>query len=164
MTSSPYHDHAALVGPLPTVRFHDGTLTPYAPPKDTCDPRYAACRDHSVACDCREAEQAEQLGEYRARLRGIERAAIDALRGHHTYAYTRDGEIDYEWLCMCGGCMIARQAHEVRTMADQEREGTSLYPCLRAENLPEEVQREHRVLRDYRDERARKLAEEECPF
>lgn len=38
----------------------------YRPPRDTTDPRYTACRQHRVACDCREAHMAEDRAEMRA--------------------------------------------------------------------------------------------------
>ena len=63
----------ALVGPLPTIRFHDGTKLAYDIPKDTLDKRYAACCEHHPACDCREAEMSEDRGEHRA--------AMDEARG-----------------------------------------------------------------------------------
>lgn len=43
--------------PFPEVR--------YRVPANTCDPRWDACRVHHPACDCREAEQAENLNELR---------------------------------------------------------------------------------------------------
>jgi hypothetical protein len=54
-----------LVGPLPTIRFMDGTAVVYTPPRDTCDLRAFVCSDHHPACDCREAEWAEQRTEWR---------------------------------------------------------------------------------------------------
>lgn len=59
---------AALVGPLPVIRFADGSRIAYEPPKNTCDNRYAACRDHHPACDCREALFAEDRQEHRAAI------------------------------------------------------------------------------------------------
>lgn len=53
----------ALVGPLPQIRYQDGTREVYTPPADTRDPRYKACMDHRRACDCREAVFAEQMNE-----------------------------------------------------------------------------------------------------
>lgn len=58
----------ALVGPLPTIRFHDGTKIAYTVPRDSMDPRYVACTNHHPACDCREAERAEDVGEHRAAM------------------------------------------------------------------------------------------------
>jgi len=134
----------------------------YTPPRDTCDPRYVACTEHHVACDCREAEFAEQLAEFRNRLREIEAAASRVLRGHFTHAYTKDGAIDYDWRCSCTGCAIAQLTHEVRGVIEQTREGTTDYPCLRAENKKFEDERDRNALRAYRAERdARDM---ECPF
>lgn len=57
-----------LVGPLPTIRFLDGSTTAYEPPRDTCDNRASACTDHHPACDCRESMFAEDRGEHRAAM------------------------------------------------------------------------------------------------
>lgn len=56
----------ALVGPVPVLRFWDGTTVVYTPPRNTLDPRFAVCSEHRPACDCREAEWAEQRAEWRA--------------------------------------------------------------------------------------------------
>ncbi|WP_157904258.1 hypothetical protein, partial [Parafrankia soli] len=48
--------------------------TGYDVPKNTLDPRYAACADHHVACDCREAEFSELRAELLDELR-LEREA-----------------------------------------------------------------------------------------
>lgn len=102
-----------LVGPLPTVRFHDGTKVAYDVPRDTMDPRYRPCTDHHVACDCREAEMAEQIQELRGQLREAQEAARQILAGHATYAYEEgaDGERGRPVGCMCTGCQIARQGY-----------------------------------------------------
>lgn len=109
----------ALVGPLPTVRFLGGIDDPslsfeeqwarrpkvaYTPPRNTCDPRAAACTDHHVACDCREAEFAENAQEYAAARRETQQAFDEILAGHPTYV--RDGTP-----CQCTGCKVARAAH-----------------------------------------------------
>lgn len=106
---------AELVGPLPVIRFMDGTRQAYAPPRSTCDIRYAACKDHHPACDCREAHLAEDIAEYRAMYRELEQAILDAIKGHQTYAYT--GPSDTGWRgddefgqCKCPACVIARAA------------------------------------------------------
>lgn len=86
-----------------TVRFCGGPdpLGPYPPsieydvPKNTLDPRVEECTDHHVACDCREAELAEQINEWRARVLDLEAAIRDHTAGHV------DG-------CACTGCYIAR--------------------------------------------------------
>ena len=80
----------------------------YTPPRDTMDPRYATCTHHHVACDCREAEWAERLGDMSNELRYLQSAAWRTLQGHQvnyppgvypgTYA-----------LCLCSGCVIHRE-------------------------------------------------------
>lgn len=57
----------------------------YRPPRDTCDPRYAACREHRVACDCREAHMAEDRQEMRAYRNDADRAeqGIEAVLALH---------------------------------------------------------------------------------
>ncbi|MCW6003930.1 hypothetical protein K1W54_04940 [Micromonospora sp. CPCC 205371] len=102
-----------LVGPVAVVRFRDGTVIPYQPPRDTVDgERWSNCTDHRVACDCREAELAEQIGEYRATLEAAVKACQRILDGHATYAYedAPDGG-QREVGCMCTGCQIARKVH-----------------------------------------------------
>lgn len=104
----------ALVGPLKdVVRFHDGTVVPYVPPRDTMDDnRWRACTDHRVACDCREAEFAERTDELWSELKDAQDAARDILAGHATYAWeTGDDGKEREIGCMCTGCRIARRAH-----------------------------------------------------
>lgn len=99
----------ALVGPLPTIHFHDGSRVTYAPPKDTCDARYKTCMHHRVACDCREAEFAEEISELRWQLRATQEAFAEVLKGHQTWAYTESGE-DAFAQCQCTGCQIVRLA------------------------------------------------------
>lgn len=105
-----------LVGPIPnTVRFGGGVhwRTPhvlyptavYSVPRNTLDPRYTTCRDHHVACDCREAELAEQINELRMELRDVREAVETVLNGHLTDNYV--GETP----CQCTGCQIVRRAH-----------------------------------------------------
>jgi hypothetical protein len=64
---------SALVGPLPQIRFQDGTREVYSPPRNTVDPRYKACTDHRRACDCREAESAEERQELMGALAEVRR-------------------------------------------------------------------------------------------
>lgn len=78
----------------------------YTPPKDTLDPRFEACTDHHPACDCREAEFAEDKQERRAWKREVEAAFNEILAGHPTYT-RREGDAP----CQCTGCQIARAAH-----------------------------------------------------
>ena len=100
---------AALVGPLPSVRFYDGSHVAYTPPTDTMDVRYRACIHHRVACDCREAEHAETVSELRAEMRRVEKAFAEVLKGHQTWAYTATGEDEFAQ-CQCTGCQIVRLA------------------------------------------------------
>lgn len=103
-----------LVGPLLTIRFRGGRRwddpdppkVVYTPPRDTCDPRYGACTEHHVACDCREAEWAETQHEWRAEAKDTQRAFDEILAGHLTRTYDDQGPG-----CMCTGCQIARAAH-----------------------------------------------------
>src|SRR5262245_53751803 len=79
------------------VRFSDDTLVEYTPPTDTRDPRYEACTDHRVACDCREALYAEDAAEWEADRRRIRQIIRTALEGHRPCC------------CRCSGCGIARE-------------------------------------------------------
>ena len=119
-----------LVGPLPTVTFHGGPQrapgdTPkvaYVPPRNTTDPRYARCTDHRVGCDCREAELAEAIAEWRAEYEYLKDAVFRHTHGHATRAeFYRREFVRWEgdtavWRyvealdgrCECTGCRIAR--------------------------------------------------------
>ncbi|MGH3402464.1 MAG: hypothetical protein ACRDRJ_08135 [Streptosporangiaceae bacterium] len=107
---------AALVGPLRPVRYATGPTEWHDLPRNTLDGRYAACGNHHLACDCREAAQAEDINEWRLMFRELERAILDAIKGHQTYAYTglRDsglgGDDDEFAQCKCQACGIARAA------------------------------------------------------
>jgi hypothetical protein len=48
------------------VEFADGSTSDYKPPINTVDPRYRACTDHHVGCDCREADLREEIVELKA--------------------------------------------------------------------------------------------------
>ncbi len=124
---------AEIVGPLPTVTFRGGPREKdsgvrgrnarapkvvYTPPKNTLDPRYEACTEHRVACDCREAEFAEERDESRAEWQALREAFEEHLAGHPTWLY--DAEGDERLSCQCTGCRIARAAHIwPRTAAEQ---------------------------------------------
>ena len=101
-----------VVGPLSTISFRDGTRQAYTVPRNTMDPRYPLCANHHPACDCREAELAENLAEYRGMLKSAEEAAKDILAGHATWAYEQapDGT-DRLVGCMCTGCQIVRRSY-----------------------------------------------------
>ena len=78
----------ALVLLAPLVYFNDGPAVPeirYRPPGDTTDPRYAACRQHRVACDCREAHMAEDRAEMRSYRDQADRLeqGVDAVLALH---------------------------------------------------------------------------------
>lgn len=92
----------------------------YRVPASTCDPRYAECTDHHVACDCREAEQAENLAELRAALKEIRSAAQRALAGHLVQppAGLTDWERRTTPLCLCSGCVIARECPDLLLSID----------------------------------------------
>ncbi|PXY17061.1 hypothetical protein [Prauserella flavalba] len=108
-----------LVGPLPTITFHGGpggfrnpARVAYSLPRNTLDPRFAACRDHRPACDCREALLAENLAELRYEYHAAQRAACEVLAGHRVEnpdAYT-DAERAH-LACQCTGCQIVRRSH-----------------------------------------------------
>lgn len=103
-----------LVGPLPTIRFHDGTKVAYDVPRDTMDPRYTPCTDHHPACDCREAEFAEEIGELRGELKGIAKAAREVLRGHPIWVDEGGPNGPREVGCRCTGCQIVRAGFVLR--------------------------------------------------
>jgi hypothetical protein len=105
-----------LAGPLRPVRYADGRTEWHDLPRNTLDIRYEACASHHLACDCREAALAEDIGEYRAMFRELEQAILAAIDGHQTYAFT--GTDDTGWSgvdefaqCKCQACVIARSAH-----------------------------------------------------
>lgn len=92
----------------------------YDVPVNTCDPRYSACTVHRVACDCREAEHAEEVGELRHEWAVLRDTARRALGGHQL-EYPL-GLTDLERLrfplCLCSGCVIARDHGAVLRVAD----------------------------------------------
>jgi hypothetical protein len=78
-------------------------------PKNTIDPRVAACTNHRVACDCREAVLAEDLSELRAERDLFIAVMREALAGHATRAYTSNNEPDEQAECKCTACGIVRR-------------------------------------------------------
>lgn len=93
---------------LGVVRFGpwgNGGVVLYTPPANTTDPRYTACTDHRVACDCREAEHAEMVRELTSDRDALQAAIDEQLAGHPTRV-EGDGVP-----CQCSGCVIARAAH-----------------------------------------------------
>ncbi|OZE98105.1 hypothetical protein [Rhodococcoides fascians] len=102
----------AIVGPLEV--FRDGQHpVPHPPPRDTMDPRYLACTNHHLACDCREAMHAEAMGERIAEAHDLMRAAEVLLAGHATMVYQDDGQRRNDLECQCVGCSLARHGHFV---------------------------------------------------
>jgi hypothetical protein len=81
------------------VRFADGSTSDYRPPINTVDPRFAACTEHRVGCDCREADLREDIVDNRAEWEGFRKALTDVLAGHAACC------------CRCTGCAIARATH-----------------------------------------------------
>jgi hypothetical protein len=81
------------------VRFADGSTSDYKPPMDTMDDRYAACTDHRVGCDCREANLREDIVDTRAEL-WLLWAAINRVMGDHPEG------------CRCSGCEIVQLTHD----------------------------------------------------
>lgn len=99
----------ALVGPLRRIHFRDGTRMVADPPRNTMDARWQACTDHHLACDCREAELAEEIAEQHAVRGEVEKAAQRVLAGHRIDAWSADGSRFAG--CECTGCRLAREAH-----------------------------------------------------
>lgn len=93
LSNFPLHQQAIATD---KVRFADGSTSDYSPPFMTVDPRYAACTDHHVGCDCREAHLREEILEYKIEER-IWAQAAEEIVGEH--------EQD---TCMCTGCQIIR--------------------------------------------------------
>lgn len=100
------HPDRQVVGPLINFRGH-AIPVDHAPPRDTTDPRYLKCADHHLACDCREAEQNEVIGEYRAGYREIEDQLATMIDGHPTFVDV-DGEDRPDLQCQCVACKIVR--------------------------------------------------------
>lgn len=112
--TAPQATSAEVAKPI-VARFrgHSGPVMhlPVPLPTDTMDPRWAACTDHRVACDCREAEMAENLREYRYERDQAALVFNEVLKGHQTFAYTADGVRDRFAECKCTGCEIARRTY-----------------------------------------------------
>lgn len=103
----------ALV-PVNVVRFGlfgQGGSVNYTPPRDTMDARYLACTGHHVACDCREAEWAEERAERIAHVRELRATFSRVLAGHQVYDLNATNPYTGEQAkpCMCTGCQIARE-------------------------------------------------------
>ncbi len=113
-SSLPVLTSTDLVGPVSTIRFHDGTRQAYDVPQDTRDPRFKACAYHHPGCDCREAERSEQINELRGELKGIADAARKMLEGHAIWAYEDGPNGERQVGCMCTGCQIVRASYVLR--------------------------------------------------
>lgn len=113
----------ALVDPTKTVTFRGGPrLAPdqsvnYSIPRDTCDPRYRLCIDHHVACDCREAEMAEDRNEWRHARKEQQEAFDQILAGHPTRIWSDEGNTMVG--CQCTGCQLARALHIYPAQAER---------------------------------------------
>ncbi len=102
---------------LTKVTFHDGQKLAADLPRDTFDPRYPLCTEHRFACDCREAELAEERAEWRSEFEAARKVFNRVLAGHRTFA---DSPAD---VCKCTGCEIARETFFRRTWdVREERE------------------------------------------
>lgn len=97
---------ASLVGPLIWFRRQPVAVTS-SPPTNTNDPRYIACTEHHLACDCREAERSEDLHEYKSALHDIGETIRAASAGHPTFVYVAD-ERRTDLECRCTSCVVAR--------------------------------------------------------
>lgn len=136
-------DCTVLVGPVPSVSFYggpdryrpgiDAPKIGYVIPTSTRDPRFAACTEHHVACDCREAELAEEIAEFRTEYRRLRDLVYSAVEGHRTWPVSADGQVhhvsdsaqsdpdllaryryigvDITAVCSCPICSLIRKAH-----------------------------------------------------
>lgn len=107
---------------LTKVTFHDGQKLAADLPRNSLDPRYALCHEHRFACDCREAELAEDRDEWRSEFQAAMKVFNQVLAGHRTFADDKSDE------CKCTGCEIARLTHfrrswHVRNEREQVRCG-----------------------------------------
>ncbi|WP_067891302.1 hypothetical protein [Nocardia vaccinii] len=95
-----------LVGPVVYFRSQPVAVTS-SPPRDTADPRYDRCTDHHLACDCREAEQNEQLAESRMDRFYLRDQLEVVIVDHPTEVYI-NGDLRPDMCCQCEGCKLAR--------------------------------------------------------
>lgn len=104
----PPHQYGTMVGPV--VRFRGQHVdVGRSVPRDTTDPRWNNCTDHHLACDCREAEQNEQINEWRNEFHRLRQSIVEAINDHATTVYV-DGSRRPDLECKCGVCAIARNA------------------------------------------------------
>ena len=111
MVRFPLHERATRTD---RVRFSDDTTSDYKPPVNTLDPRYTACTDHRVGCDCREADLREDIVDIRADYDAL-KAAIERVVGDHpTYLepepspHNTGASYKERPGCQCTGCQIVR--------------------------------------------------------
>jgi hypothetical protein len=95
-----------LVGPIVHFRGQPVAVTS-SPPRNTSDPRYDACTDHHLACDCREAEQNERVAERRYDRYSL-RLQLEAALADHPTLVILNGETRGDLACQCDGCRFAR--------------------------------------------------------
>ena len=96
-----------LVGPVVWFRGQQVAVTK-SPPTSTTDPRYDACTDHHLACDCREAHFQERMDDWRYDLKQTEQDILREIDGHPTWVRVGGGRrTDLE--CQCLGCRLARR-------------------------------------------------------
>ena len=110
MTSTEIAKRAVVTFSAPTWRSPRVVMPLAMPlPKNTMDIRYVACGDHRTACDCREAELAEELSELRSERDHLLHVLRQELSGHATWAYLdRNDEIPAAE-CKCTACRIVRR-------------------------------------------------------
>jgi hypothetical protein len=119
-------DGRPLVGPM--VRFRGGPVAvDRSAPTNTGDPRYRACTDHHLACDCREADLNEQLHEYRSEWQLLRDEMGRAIRGHATVVEQEDGQPRIDLQCQCALCEFARVAGLVPNRWAREVSGQGNY-------------------------------------
>lgn len=100
----------ALIGPLVRFRGHQIPVD-RTPPRNTVDgDRWRNCTDHHLACDCREAEQNENLNEMRGEMRLIKDVLAQATVGHPTFVEVRQyGSRRRDLECQCIACDLIRR-------------------------------------------------------
>jgi hypothetical protein len=109
MTELPPHiarPSRELVGPVEWFRGQPVAVTS-SPPDNTLDPRYDACTDHHLACDCREAQLSEDMRELRDERWRLRQRLGTALADHPTRVYV-NGHRRADLECRCLGCDLAR--------------------------------------------------------
>lgn len=102
--------HVVRFRPGPTCRSPRVEIPLSMPlPKSTMDPRWLACASHRTACDCREAELAEEIAELRSERDHLLHVLRQELAGHATWAYLDRNEEIPAAECKCTGCRLVRR-------------------------------------------------------